>query len=335
MRCLVAIFLIVVVVAIPTQQPTNAQARTIRIAFSTVDLVLPYYQIATSHVLAEAAKIGNVQVDIFNSKNLATAQQADLATILDKKYDGLMIGVVNPDLVVAGLQALIDADIPVVTIPRRVPGIEPLAALASDDTKGGQLLAEIVMKQFPKGARIFSIQGPGGASTSVNRNKGLHSVLDGKPEYQIVFEHSANFRRDEAKVQVTQGLKDTGIVPDVIITTNDEMGMGTVEALQQQGLANKVLVITYGAPNIVLAAMENRLIFATIEQSPAKLADKALHILVDYIQDGKEPENNSFVLSPFVITWDNMADADNYAQFKASQSATPEPTQAPVFFSHP
>lgn len=49
---------------------------------------------------------------------------------------------------------------------------------------------------FPNGAKIFHLQGQPGAGPAIDRNKGVHNVLDPlKDKYQIIFEQTANFAR--------------------------------------------------------------------------------------------------------------------------------------------
>ena len=97
------------------------------------------------------------------------------------------------------LQQAVDAGIPVVTIDRRVdngPGI--LAHVGADNVKGGEAQGELIMKLFPDGATIINLQGQPGASPAIDRNKGLHNVLDRRPtSTRFVFEQTANFARAE------------------------------------------------------------------------------------------------------------------------------------------
>ena len=52
------------------------------------------------------------------------------------------------------------------------------------------------MKLFPNGATIMNLQGQSGASPAIDRNKGLHNVLDkAADKYKIVFEQTAGFDR--------------------------------------------------------------------------------------------------------------------------------------------
>ena len=52
------------------------------------------------------------------------------------------------------------------------------------------------MKMFPNGATVMNLQGQPGASPAIDRNKGLHNVLDPVPDkYKFVFEDTGRFGR--------------------------------------------------------------------------------------------------------------------------------------------
>ena len=59
--------------------------------------------------------------------------------------------------------------------------------VGADNVKGGEAQGEMVEKLFPNGATIMNLQGTPGASPAIDRNKGLHDVLDkAKDKYKIV-----------------------------------------------------------------------------------------------------------------------------------------------------
>ena len=88
-----------------------------------------------------------------------------------------------------------DAGIPVVTIDRRVDGVEGiLGHVGADNVKGGEAQAQLIVEKFPDGARIVNLQGQPGASPAIDRNKGVHNILDPLTDkYVFVAEQTANF----------------------------------------------------------------------------------------------------------------------------------------------
>jgi hypothetical protein len=85
----------------------------------------------------------------------------------------------------------------VVTIDRNVAGDtagDTLAHVGADNVLGGEAQGQLILSLFPDGGQVFNLQGTPGASPAIDRNAGLHNVLDGVAEqYPIVFEQTANF----------------------------------------------------------------------------------------------------------------------------------------------
>ena len=78
---------------------------------------------------------------------------------------------------------------------------------------------------FPDGATIINLQGQSGASPAIDRNKGLHNVLDGKDKYKIVFEQTAGFDRDKGLSVTEAALSGMAEAPKVIVAANDDMAL--------------------------------------------------------------------------------------------------------------
>ena len=176
---------------------------------------------------------------------------------------------------------------PVVTIDRRVDKVEGiLAHVGADNVKGGEAQGELVLKLFPNGAKIMNLQGQPGASPAIDRNQGLHNVLDkATDKYKIVFEQTANFARDKGLSVTEAGLAGMAEPPDVIVAANDDMALGAIEAVKARGLAGKVAIIGFDALPEALAAVRDGALTATIEQFPGGQSRKAMQILIDKVRD--------------------------------------------------
>ena len=80
------------------------------------------------------------------------------------------------------------------------------AHVGADNVKGGEAQANLIIERFPDGARIVNLQGQPGASPAIDRNQGLHNMLDPvKDKYVIVAEQTANFQREEG-ASVTEAI---------------------------------------------------------------------------------------------------------------------------------
>ena len=94
----------------------------------------------------------------------------------------------------------------------------------------------------------MNLQGEPGASPAIDRNKGLHNVLDPvKDKYKIVFEDTAKWARDKGQAMTETALAGMSTPPDAIVAANDEMAFGALEALEDRNLVGKVALIGFDA----------------------------------------------------------------------------------------
>ena len=142
------------------------------------------------------------------------------------------------------LQEAVDAKVPVVTVDRRVPSVTGiLGHVGADNVKGGEAQGELIEKMFPNGATIINLQGQSGASPAIDRNKGLHNVLDkAKDKYKIVFEQTAGFDRAKGLSVTEAALAGMATPPQVIVAANDDMALGALEAVKARNLKGIVII---------------------------------------------------------------------------------------------
>ncbi len=311
------VFLVAALFAAGFHQPSGAQARPLRIAVSFPDISRIAFKVRAQMIQEEAVKVGNVTVDVFDANNQQDDQNKDLELIAVQKYDGLIMSPVNLEQSMPAIQAVIDEGIPVVTVARNATGVQTLAHVGADDRQGGELQAKIIMSLFPKGAQVINIQGTPGTKPAADRNKGLHSVLDKNAGYKIVFEQTGNFLREDAASVTEKALNAVTPLPDVITVAGEDMVYGVLDVLEKHGLTGKITVIGWEASAQILKLLQDGKIAATIEPYAGKQAQTALRTLVDFIREGKQPEQHDVNVPPILITTDNLQDAERFAQLQA------------------
>jgi ABC-type sugar transport system substrate-binding protein len=199
----------------------------------------------------------------------------------------------------------VEAGIPVVTIDRRVDGVEGLLGhVGADNVKGGEAQGQLIVEMFPDGARIVNLQGQPGSSPAIDRNAGVHNVLDSMADkYVFVAEQTANFQREEGASVTEAILAGLDSPPDVIVAANDDMALGAMQVAQEQGL--DVAIIGFDALPEALAAVRDGGLTATIEQMPGGQSRGALQAMVEFLRNGTQPEA-VVLLTPIAITKDNL-----------------------------
>ena len=284
------------------------------VALSVPDMAFPFFVFMADQVKDEAEKIGNVDIVLLDATNSSPKQTADLEAVIAKGYDGVLISPIDVEALVPGVQALVDAGIPVVTIDRTVYGVDTLAHVGADNVRGGELQGELGQKLLSDGGKAFNLLGQPGTSPAIDRGTGLHNILDAQEEIELVAEQTANFRRDEG-LSVTEAMLAAEPEPAVIFAANDEMAFGAVEALASRGIEKgDVAIIGYDAHPEALGFVQDGAMAGTVEQFPGKQSRKALRALVDYVRTGVEPAEHDIWIAPKMLTADNLNEAERADQ---------------------
>ena len=247
---------------------------------------------------AEAANQGLDAIE-GDGQNNAPKQTADVEAALAKGVNGIIISPIDVDAMAPALKEAIDAKVPVVTIDRRVPSVtEILAHVGADNVKGGEAQGNLILKMFPNGATIANLQGQPGSSPAIDRNKGLHNIIDkAGDKYKIVFEQTALFDREKGMSVTEAMLAGMATPPQVIVGANDEEALGALEAVKARNLKG-IVIIGFDAVPEALAKVRDGEMTATIEQFFGKQSVTAVQILAAYLKSGKKPEQQITLLTP-------------------------------------
>jgi ABC-type sugar transport system substrate-binding protein len=297
---------------------------TIKIAFSVPGLNFPFFVHMMDLAEAHAASLGGIEfIRLDGQENGApssTKQSADLEAMIAQKINGLVISPNDVNALAPAIQAVIDAQIPVVTVDRNVTGATTLAHVGADNVEGGRAQGRYLIEILPDGGDIFELQGQPGASPAIDRDKGLKEVLGGQDKIKIVVDQTANFARAQA-VTVTESALASNPEPKAVVCANDDMAFGVIEATADAGLS--VPIIGFDALPEALVAIRDGKMAATIEQFPGGQSTQAIDILVAKLRNNTDPAQHDTFLTPKLITADNLAEAERAVEAGVVPAASP------------
>ena len=307
-----------VVLAFAALSPAQAAEKHLTVLMAVPDLAFPFFVHMVNQAKDEANKIGDIDLIIADGQRSSPKETADVEAGITKGVNGIVISPNDVDALAAAIQEAVDAKVPVVTIDRRVnkvPGI--LGHVGADNVKGGEAQGQLIEKLFPSGASVMNLQGQSGASPAIDRNKGLHNVLDqAKDKYKFIFEDTAAFDRSKGLAMTESALAGMPKPPDVIVCANDDMALGALEALKARNLLGKVKLIGFDALPEALGQIKAGNMTATIEQLPGGQVRGALQELVAFLREGKKPDQQVTLLTPIAITSENLDQAERLNEVK-------------------
>lgn len=307
--------LLVLALLLLTVIPITAQDE-VTIASSMPDLAFPFFVHMQAQIRDEAAIIGGINLLESDGQSSVPKQTSDVEAAIVQGAQGLVISPLDVAAMAPALQQAVDAGLVVVTVDRRVEGVEGiLAHVGADNVIGGRKQAEWVVQNFPDGARIFYLEGQPGSGPAIDRRAGTFAVFaEAGEQYQIVFDQTANFRREEGLSVTEAGLAGLETPPDVIIAANDDMALGALEAVIALGLQDQIAILGFDALPEAIASVMNGGLTGTVEQFPGEQGRTALRLAVLEARGCPPSQAGLILLEPVLLTAENIMDAERIGE---------------------
>jgi inositol transport system substrate-binding protein len=293
----------------------KAAGNSIQIVASLHDMTEPFFVAVKRQLDAEAKRLG-VTVSVEDGQSNSAKQTADIEAAIAGGAQGIILAPNDVNALAPGVEDVIKARIPIVTLDRRVDNTSvQVPHVGADNVAGGRIMAKWVIDSFPSGARILLITGQSGSSPSIDRTRGVKEALSAAGEkYQIVAEQAGTWKR-ELGLTVTQNVLTSlgGQSLQAIVAESDDMALGALEALRSSGVSG-VKVIGFDAIPEALKLVRSGEMAATVEQSPASQAQTALRQLVARIRNQTPMPGAN--IAPVLITQSNINQAERIGEVR-------------------
>lgn len=235
---------------------------------STRDQFLTSMEIAATE---EMEKQG-YKLEVNDSDNDVTKQLSHIQTWATQQYSAIIVNLVNADNAIECVDAA--AGVPVVFV-NRLPDQNALSDkvvyVGSDEHTSGDMQAELLSKSDAlKGKKEINavlFQGVLGQTAATLRSASVKEGLE-KRGYKVnwVYEDTAEWDRNKAMDKMTQ-LMSSGKKYDVIVSNNDEMALGCVEAYKAANKKIDVPIIGVDGTQVGCQAIKDGQLYASVYQS--------------------------------------------------------------------
>ena len=217
--------------------------------------------------------------------------------MISKNISVLIVNPVDSDAVGPAVQDAVDKGIKVVAVDRVVNGVDVDCSIASDNVAGAKMATEYLVELAGEQAKTVELEGVNGASATIDRGQGFHSVADEK--LNVVASQTANFNRAEGMTVMENMLQAN---PDIqcVFAHNDEMALGAIEAIGDKG----IIVAGFDATDDAIEAVKEGKMAATVAQQPDLMGATAVETAQKLING--ETVEKSLPVEVSLITKDNV-----------------------------
>ncbi|HVX80956.1 MAG: sugar ABC transporter substrate-binding protein [Devosia sp.] len=263
-----------------------------------------------------AKTLPDVSLQVEDGGNDVNKQLSQVQNFVASKVDAIIVNPVDTSATEAITKLAADANIPLVYVNRQPVNLDKLPPnetfVGSNESDSGTLEAKQICKLLKdagkgSGANVYVMEGQLNNQAAVQRTQDVKDVI-ATPDcnfIKIIDLQTANWSRDQAQSLMANWLT-AGTPYDAVISNNDEMAIGALQAMKAAGVDTKSVIIGgVDATQDALASMKAGDLKVTVFQNAAGQGKGAVDAALKL---AKGEKLDKAVWVPFeLVTPDNMA----------------------------
>ncbi len=218
----------------------------------------------------------------------ASRQIAQLEDFITRDVDAIVVCPVDSSGIGAGIRGANRAQIPVFTADITSFDGDVVSHIASDNVAGGRLAGRYLARLLDGRGKVAIINQPIVTST-LDRVQGFREVLQEYPEIDVVADvdgHGVRDRALQAASDVLQGNPEL----DGIFAINDDSALGTLDAVEDFGRQNIVIIGYDATPPARDAILKGRALKADVVQYPFEIGRRTIETIARHFAGEDVPE---------------------------------------------
>ncbi len=282
------------------------------IAIITVDPSNPYWKAEVDTAVGEAEALG-YETTVNAHNNDPDKQNQFIDGAISQGVDAIILDPAGADESVGAVQKATDAEIPVFLVNAEIAeqGIAQ-SQIVSNNAQGATLGAQAFAEAVGGEGTYVELFGNPTDNNAQVRSDGYAEVLAQYPDLERVQQETANWDRQQGKEKMEVMLSAH---PDIVgvISGNDEMALGAIQALKDAGRLDQVTVLGFdGNPDAVEAVTSGEMV-ATVLQPIVDGTTLAVEQAHRYLTEGETgAAEEKQAIDCVLITQDNADQLDDF-----------------------
>jgi ribose transport system substrate-binding protein len=257
------------------------------IAVFTKNFTNPAYQsfrIAADRIARSAG--ARIQHYVPKQPDNVDEQKAMVEQVLKQRPDAVIFTPVDDVAMIASVQKLNQAKIPIVLVTNPLPG-SFVTYVGADDFDIGYRQARYLFDKLGGNAKIVILEGVPAAPTNRERMRGYRRALAEFPGIEVLGSGIGNYQQPDAKRVMEKFLREHPLI-DAVLSANDGMALGALEALQQAKRRSVVIGVNGILPAIKL--IETGALLASVDFNMFRIGCVATRAALRHLRGEPLPE---------------------------------------------
>lgn len=223
----------------------------------------------------------DVKLEVVFADDDASKQQGQVENFVAQGVNAIILNPVDKVQSAAAVDFAAEAGIPVITVNTTSDSPNVTAHVGSDDVEAGILQLERLLSVAPENPRVAYINAVLGHSAQVAREIGYKQVLDEHSDATLVVQNTADWSGDKALQLVENWIQNYPDGIDLIAAQADCILVGAITAVEDAGLAGKILLGGMDCDMPVMLKIKEGVVDNSIWQDGLGQGEHALRVAID------------------------------------------------------
>jgi ribose transport system substrate-binding protein len=228
---------------------------------------------------------------------------------ISRGVDGLVLAPLDERALQRPVQDAVRENIPVIIIDSGLQGGDYISYVATDNYEGGVMAARRLAQLLQNMGRIFLIRYQEGSASTTQREQGFLDTLRAKaPGINLLVQDQYAGTTTESAYQLAENLISRFPDVDGVFCPNESSTFGTLRALQEAGLAGKIVFIGFDSSPKLVQALRDGHIQGLIVQNPVQMGYLGVKMMWQHLRG--EPIEKVVDTGVYIATRDNIDDPE-------------------------
>jgi len=230
-------------------------------------------------------------------------------TLANAGVDAIVLTPMDNKALVRPVADAMRMGIPTVIYNSALDGENHVAYISTDNYRGGELAAEYIGSLMHGRGNVILLRVIASVEGSTKREEGFLRVIRTKfPEMKILSDNQYGGVTTETSYQTAENLLNRYGDVQAIFTPNESTTFGCLRALEDHGLAGKVIHVGFDSSKKLIEALEKKNLRGLILQDPFGMGSRSVRTAVAYLRG--EPYEKYVDTGVFLATPENMNEPD-------------------------
>lgn len=270
----------------PSRSGDGAGGRPLRIAVIPIGTTHEFWKSVHAGALAAARELG---VEILWKGPLKEDDRNEqiqiVETLAGSGVDALVLSPLDDRALMRPVAEARRDGIPTVIFNSALQGEEHAAFIATDNSLGGTLAAREIGRRTGGRGRLIMVRLMAGVEGTTKREEGFLATLRAEyPGIEVVSENQYAGPSTETAYQTMENLLARFGPVDAVFTPNESTTFGCLRALQDHGLAGKIVHVGFDASEKLNEALAGGELAGLVLQDPVAMGYRSVKIAVAIVR---------------------------------------------------